>query len=99
MIDSTMSFPAPAKINLFLHILGRRKDGYHDIQTVFQFLDFCDILNFKLREDGQIFLTPELANTPNSENLIIKAAQLLQSESRCNLGVEIFLNKRLPIGG
>ncbi len=115
--------PAPAKVNLFLHIMGRRDNGYHNIQTVFQFLDFFDELSLSLCENKKITLTPKaedsaiakdlssdalesletsaqnISGIPTSENLIIKAALLLQRETGCSLGAEIVLNKRLPIGG
>jgi 4-diphosphocytidyl-2-C-methyl-D-erythritol kinase len=95
----TITLPAPAKINLFLHILNQREDGYHNIQTVFQFLDFFDALTFVRREDKQITLTPEFTDIPFEQNLIIKAARLLQSESKTPYGVDIQLKKRLPVGG
>lgn len=95
----TITLPAPAKINLFLHILDRREDGYHNIQTVYQFLDYFDALTFTRREDGQITLSPELTDTPFEQNLITKAARLLQAETKTPYGVDIKLNKQLPIGG
>lgn len=91
--------PAPAKLNLFLHITGRRADGYHLLQTVFQFLDYCDELQFTLREDGQLQLTPSLANIAPHDNLIYRAASLLQQQSRCRLGANISVTKKIPLGG
>lgn len=92
-------WPAPAKLNLFLHITGRRSDGYHQLQTVFQFLDYHDELYFSIRQDNQITLTPALKNVANDDNLVIRAARLLQQKTRCDLGVDIQIEKRLPLGG
>ena len=91
--------PAPAKLNLMLHILGRRADGYHELQTLFQFLDFGDELGFALRQDGQIHLHTPIEGVPHDSNLIVRAARLLQQQSGCNLGADIWLDKRLPMGG
>lgn len=93
------SLPAPAKLNLFLHITGRRPDGYHLLQTVFQFIEEADTLHFSLRDDGQITLSPELTGVPAEQNLIVRAARLLQAESACTQGADIRLEKRLPMGG
>lgn len=92
-------FPAPAKLNLFLHVIGQRADGYHLLQTVFRFIDFGDELSFKLREDGAIRLTQPLANVPAERDLCYRAARALQIETSCRLGVDISLTKRLPLGG
>lgn len=91
--------PAPAKLNLMLHILGRRADGYHELQTLFQFLDFGDELGFALRHDGQIQLHTAVAGVPHDSNLIVRAARLLQQHSNGTLGADIWLDKRLPMGG
>ncbi|MCG6541515.1 4-(cytidine 5'-diphospho)-2-C-methyl-D-erythritol kinase [Pseudomonas sp. KSR10] len=91
--------PAPAKLNLMLHILGRRDDGYHDLQTLFQFLDYGDELSFTPRTDGQIRLHPELPGVAHDDNLIVRAARLLQTHSGCSQGADIELIKRLPMGG
>ncbi|MBU1860343.1 MAG: 4-(cytidine 5'-diphospho)-2-C-methyl-D-erythritol kinase [Gammaproteobacteria bacterium] len=91
--------PAPAKLNLMLHILGRRADGYHELQTLFQFLDFGDELGFAVRQDGQIHLHTPIEGVPHDSNLIVRAARLLQQQSGCNLGADIWLDKRLPMGG
>lgn len=93
-----ITVPAPSKINLFLHILGQRPDGYHDIQTVFQFVDWCDELNFHLRDDGRINLNPELFGVQDADNLIVKAAHALQQHADCQLGADIILNKNIPMG-
>lgn len=91
--------PAPAKLNLMLHILGRRADGYHELQTLFQFLDHGDELGFALRQDGQIRLHTEVAGVAHDSNLIVRAARQLQAQSACALGADIWLDKRLPMGG
>jgi 4-diphosphocytidyl-2-C-methyl-D-erythritol kinase len=90
---------APAKLNLFLHITGVRPDGYHDLQTVFQFLDFCDELQFQTREDGQICRVNDIPDVPEAEDLVVRAAQLLKSETGCVLGADIQVQKNLPMGG
>lgn len=99
MTTTTLSLPAPAKLNLFLHINGRRSDGYHLLQTLFQFLDHGDTLHFNLRADGQLHLQPELPGVATEDNLIIRAARLLQQASGSDQGADIRLDKRLPMGG
>lgn len=94
-----LTLPAPAKLNLFLHITGRRADGYHLLQTVFQFLEQADTLHFSRREDGVIALTPDIPGVPAENNLIVRAARLLQAHTHCRLGADIQLEKRLPMGG
>ena len=91
--------PAPAKLNLMLHILGRRADGYHLLQTLFQFLDYGDELGFALRQDGEIRLHTEVPGVPHDSNLIVRAARRLQEASATGLGADIWLDKRLPMGG
>lgn len=96
--------PAPAKLNLFLHVTGRRPDGYHLLQTVFQLLDYGDTLHFTLRNDGEICRVTELPGVPESSDLVVRAAQLLQTAAtrrhgRRFPGVDIALDKRLPMGG
>ncbi|HNJ86024.1 MAG TPA: 4-(cytidine 5'-diphospho)-2-C-methyl-D-erythritol kinase, partial [Agitococcus sp.] len=95
---STLTLPSPAKLNLFLHITGQRADGYHNLQTIFQFVDYADTLTFTLREDGMITLSPALADIASQDNLIVKAARLLQQQSQSQLGVDIHLNKIIPMG-
>lgn len=99
MSDASLSLPAPAKLNLFLHITGRRADGYHSLQTLFQFLDFADTLDFAIRTDGQIALHSELPGVSTDNNLITRAARLLQAHTGTALGADIALHKRLPMGG
>ncbi|MFK3969820.1 4-(cytidine 5'-diphospho)-2-C-methyl-D-erythritol kinase [Pseudomonas sp. NPDC087358] len=94
-----LTLPAPAKLNLMLHILGRRADGYHELQTLFQFLDYGDELSFAIREDGEVRLQTEIANVPHDSNLIVRAARALKEQSGCPLGVDIWLKKVLPMGG
>lgn len=96
---SQVWWPAPAKINLFLHVTGRRGDGYHTLQTIFQFLDFSDRLALSPRSDGQIGLTTPLAGVDPERNLVVMAARLLQQECCVATGVDIALDKRLPMGG
>jgi 4-diphosphocytidyl-2-C-methyl-D-erythritol kinase len=91
--------PAPAKLNLMLHILGRRADGYHELQTLFQFLEHGDELGFALRSDGEIHLHGDLPRVVHDDNLVVRAARLLQRESGCTLGADIHLSKVLPMGG
>jgi 4-diphosphocytidyl-2-C-methyl-D-erythritol kinase len=96
---STLTLPAPAKLNLFLNILDRRPDGYHNLQTVFQFIDFADQLEFTLRDNDSISLdAPNLDISP-SDNLIYRAAKLLQETTQTTLGAHIHLDKVLPMGG
>ncbi|OEC53964.1 MULTISPECIES: 4-(cytidine 5'-diphospho)-2-C-methyl-D-erythritol kinase [Pseudomonas] len=99
MQDAQLILPAPAKLNLMLHILGRRPDGYHELQTLFQFLDHGDELGFSLREDGEIHLRTEMPGVPHDSNLIVRAARSLQQASGTRLGADIWLDKRLPMGG
>lgn len=90
---------APAKLNLFLHITGRRDDGYHLLETVFRFIDFGDTLNLLLRDDGLIVRTRPLANVGEEQDLCVRAARLLQQRSGARFGADITLEKRLPMGG
>ncbi len=91
-------FPAPAKLNLFLHVLGRRPDGYHLIQTAFTFIDWCDELRFSLRADGEVRRSGELAGVPQEADLTVRAALLLKRVTGCGHGVDILLKKRIPMG-
>lgn len=88
---------SPAKLNLFLHIMGRRDDGYHTLQTLFQLLDYGDTLQFI--ESDTLALTPDLPGVASADNLIIRAARLLQQHTGCTRGATITLEKRLPMGG
>jgi 4-diphosphocytidyl-2-C-methyl-D-erythritol kinase len=93
-------WPAPAKLNLFLHILGRRPDGYHQLQTAFQFIDLCDEIGFELRSDGRVVRVEGPAEIPQWDDLTVRAAQLMQKEQRTGraLGVGIHLRKKIPLG-
>ena len=91
--------PAPAKLNLFLHVVGRRPDGYHLLQTLFRFIDLHDTLHFSLREDGVVRRTNAVEGVAEEQDLCVRAARLLQSETGCGLGVDIAVEKRIPIGG
>lgn len=93
--------PAPAKLNLFLHVTGRRPDGYHLLQTVFQLIDAGDSLDFTLREDGAIRRVTDIEGVPEDSDLVVRAARLLQQElpGASRPGVDIAVTKRLPMGG
>ncbi|MDZ5738233.1 4-(cytidine 5'-diphospho)-2-C-methyl-D-erythritol kinase [Pseudomonas asiatica] len=95
----TLTLPAPAKLNLWLHIIGRRADGYHELETVFQFLDHGDELSFAVRDDGVIRLHTEIEAVPHDSNLIVRAARKLQEQSGTTMGADIWLTKVLPMGG
>ncbi|MEH5014147.1 4-(cytidine 5'-diphospho)-2-C-methyl-D-erythritol kinase [Phytobacter diazotrophicus] len=98
-------FPAPAKLNLFLYITGQRADGYHTLQTLFQFLDYGDTLSFEPRTDGVIRLLTPIEGVPDEENLIVRAARLLMQQAQktgrlpAGSGADIQIDKRLPMGG
>jgi 4-diphosphocytidyl-2-C-methyl-D-erythritol kinase len=99
---SWLTVPAPAKLNLMLHITARREDGYHELQTIFQFLDYGDQLSFQARNDNELTLSPKIAGVNFEDNLIIKAARSLQSYANStgkDCGVNIQLKKILPMGG
>jgi 4-diphosphocytidyl-2-C-methyl-D-erythritol kinase len=93
------SFLAPAKINLFLHITGQRADGYHLLQTVFRLLDLYDTIHLRPTNDGAIKRCNDVAGVPAEQDLCIRAAKLLQQRTHCQLGVEILVEKRIPMGG
>jgi len=90
---------APAKLNLMLRIIGQRTDGYHQLQTIFQFLDYADELNFEITQNTQIKRLDLIPKVDLADDLIYKAALLLQKQSKTNQGANIGLNKKLPIGG
>ena len=92
-------YPAPAKLNLFLHVVGRRADGYHLLQTAFRLLDRADTLRFSPRTDGTVTLANPIPGVPPETDLTVRAARLLQQATGCRDGVEIGLEKRLPMGG
>ena len=92
-------WPAPAKLNLMLRIVGQRPDGYHLLQTVFQFIDLCDWISFHPADDGRVFLQNTLAGVAENDDLTIRAAKRLKAETACDLGVRIEVEKNLPMGG
>ncbi len=94
-----LTVPSPAKLNLFLHINGRRADGYHELQTIFQFIDYGDTLYLSERDDGEIHLLTEFEGVPAAQNLIVRAARLLQNKTGCTKGADIRIDKILPMGG
>ena len=95
---STLSLPSPAKINLFLHITGQRSDGYHNLQTLFQLLDFGDKLVFRSNRSGNIKINGNIDGVDEKNNLIFHAATLLQKSTGCDFGCTIDLTKNLPMG-
>jgi 4-diphosphocytidyl-2-C-methyl-D-erythritol kinase len=99
MTPSRSVWPAPAKLNLFLHILGRRPDGYHELQTCFQFVDLCDEITIEIRTDGLIRRAVEIPGLPAETDLCIRAAKALQAASGSALGADIGLAKKIPVGG
>ncbi len=99
MIHGTTVWPSPAKLNLFLYITGRRANGYHDLQTLFQFLDHGDELTITANSSGNITLSPALADVALEDNLIYKAAMALKNAAQSPLGADIQLHKVLPMGG
>ena len=94
-----LTLPAPAKLNLFLHITGRGSDGYHQLQTLFQFLDYSDQLDFQLRTDQHIHFDCDDPSLRGDDNLVLRAARLLAQHAPHHPGVDIFLHKKLPYGG
>lgn len=92
-------YPAPAKLNLFLHVVGRREDGYHLLQTLFRFVGHGDTLRFSPRGDCDVTLARPLPGVPPESDLTVRAARLLQAETGCRKGVQIAIDKRLPMGG
>jgi len=99
MITELRNIPAPAKLNLFLHVVGQRADGYHLLQTVFRFIDLQDTLHLRVRSDGRIVRVRDLPGVPPEADLTVRAARALQQATGCALGVDIELEKRIPAGG
>ncbi len=98
MANALENCPAPAKINLFLHVTGRRDDGYHLLQSVFHLIDLADTLSFRARDDGQITLTGGLPNVAFADDLCVRAARLLREHTGTGQGADIVLQKRIPSG-
>ena len=92
-------YPAPAKINLFLHVLGRRPDGFHTLQTVFRFVDLCDWIGIEVRNDGRILRVGDNAGISEEQDLALRAARLLKAHSGSALGAAIGVEKQIPLGG
>jgi 4-diphosphocytidyl-2-C-methyl-D-erythritol kinase len=97
-VSAVVRYPAPAKLNLFLHVVGRRPDGYHLLQTAFTFIDRRDFLSFAIRSDGVVTRVDGPEEIPADSDLCVRAARLLQAKSHCRLGVSINLEKHLPAG-
>ena len=98
-LNPTWYLPAPAKLNLFLHITGVREDGYHNLQTIFQLLDYSDEVSLSLREDGVIKRSHGLSYVKEEDDLIVKAAKALQDYTNTPLGANVGVEKKLPVGG
>jgi len=98
-MNQEVAYPAPAKLNLMLRVTGRRSDGYHLLQTIFRFIDYADSLSFKLRSDGIVARVTDIAGLSACDDLTVRAARLLKDASGSAHGVEIALDKRLPVGG
>lgn len=94
-----IELPAPAKINLFLHVVGRRADGYHELQTVFQFLDLADRVCIARRDDACLRRTAAIPGVEEADDLVMRAARLLRDESGVEAGADIAVDKRIPLGG
>ncbi|MGB5082611.1 MAG: 4-(cytidine 5'-diphospho)-2-C-methyl-D-erythritol kinase [Burkholderiales bacterium] len=92
-------YPAPAKLNLFLHVIGQRADGYHLLQTAFRLIDVCDWLSFSPRSDSEIRIARALPGIEERENLVVRAARLVQAAGGSRRGVDIDIEKNIPIGG
>ena len=92
-------WPAPAKLNLMLRVLGRRADGYHRLQTAFQLLDYGDELRFSLRDDGHIRRSGGVPGLPQEDDLAVRAAKLLRRHTGAGQGIDIRISKRIPVGG
>ena len=92
-------WPAPAKLNLMLRIVGQRADGYHLLQTVFQFIDFCDWITFHAVDDERVSLQKTMPGVAEADDLTVRAANLLKAETGCESGVRIEVEKNLPMGG
>lgn len=99
MDGASSSWPSPAKINLFLHITGRRADGMHELQTAFQFIDLCDEMSFKIQSNTSVERVFDIPGVRRDEDLCIRAAELLQREANIQQGVSITLKKVIPMGG
>lgn len=97
--EQVLVCPAPAKLNLFLHVVGQRADGYHLLQTLFRFVDYADTLTFRVRSDGRIERIGDLPGVAPEQDLVVRAARLLRDASGTRAGVTVELDKRVPMGG
>lgn len=97
--DTETHWPAPAKLNLFLHVTGRRPDGYHDLQTLFQLIDLCDEIGITVTDDARIERVAGPADVPATSDLTVRAAQALQAATGTRLGARLRVRKRIPLGG
>src|SRR5580692_81569 len=98
MVSDQTQWPAPAKLNLFLHVTGRRADGYHELQTLFQLIDLTDTISFSVRSDGQIERVLGPSNVEPEADLTLRAARALQSATGTAKGASIRVRKRIPLG-
>lgn len=98
-MNRMQAFAAPAKLNLFLHVVGRRADGYHLLESVFQLLDYCDTVQIEVRRDGQLRRVSDLPGVPEEADLVVRAARALQEATGVALGADIAVVKRIPMGG
>nr|WP_255537622.1 4-(cytidine 5'-diphospho)-2-C-methyl-D-erythritol kinase [Polynucleobacter sp. AM-25C3] len=98
MTSNTIELRCPAKLNLFLHIVGRREDGYHLLQSVFQLIDWCDVLTLKCIPENEIRRINPIPGVPPEQDLVVRAAQLLKDFCKSNQGIEIGLKKMIPMG-
>src|SRR5579863_10119300 len=92
-------WPAPAKLNLFLHVTGRRPDGYHELQTLFQLIDLCDTIAIRIREDGHIERPVGPQGVDPNSDITVRAAKALQAATGCRAGASLRISKRIPLGG
>lgn len=99
MSDGYARFPAPGKLNLFLHVVGRRTDGYHLLQTVFRLIERADEVRLRVRDDGRVCRVNDIPGIDAEADLCVRAARALQARTGCRLGADILLQKRLPVGG
>ena len=98
-MDGWSAWPAPAKLNLMLRITGRRADGYHALQTVFQLLDWGDVVHVRTRADGRIRRLQPVEGVDEADDLAVRAAAVLREASGCRLGADLRIDKRIPVGG
>ncbi|KXF79849.1 4-(cytidine 5'-diphospho)-2-C-methyl-D-erythritol kinase [Enterovibrio coralii] len=99
MMQQASVWPSPAKLNLFLYITGRRDNGYHDLQTLFQFVDYGDSLTITPNDAGQVTLSPDIDGVNVEDNLVYRAAMAIKAKTGCELGAHIHIDKVLPMGG